>query len=88
LLIYPSLIISSNLIQQFISDSSARKSNNSQSGSTIAQTPDVYYIILDGYGRQDVLQREYGFDNSEFINALQSRAFYVARRTTQSEFRC
>lgn len=40
--------------------------------------PDIYYIILDGYGRQDILQEFYEFDNSEFIIALHERGFYVA----------
>jgi hypothetical protein len=40
--------------------------------------PDIYYIILDGYGRSDVLQNEYGFDNSEFLNSLRTLGFYVA----------
>ena len=41
------------------------------------QLPDVYYIILDGYPRQDVLLQYHGFDNSDFINRLQSIGFYV-----------
>ncbi|MCI0552917.1 MAG: hypothetical protein L0287_18350 [Anaerolineae bacterium] len=40
--------------------------------------PDVYYFILDSYGRQDLLKQAYGYDNSEFINALRERGFYVA----------
>jgi len=40
--------------------------------------PDIYYIILDGYGRSDVLKDEYGFDNSEFLNTLRDLGFYVA----------
>ncbi len=40
--------------------------------------PDVYYIILDAYSRQDVMQSKIGYDNSEFINALRERGFYVA----------
>jgi len=40
--------------------------------------PDVYYIILDSYGRSDLLQQAYGYDNSEFINALTGLGFYVA----------
>lgn len=40
--------------------------------------PDIYYIILDGYGRADVLKTEYEFDNSEFLNTLQGLGFYVA----------
>jgi hypothetical protein len=40
-------------------------------------TPDIYYIILDAYPRADVLAI-YGYDNSEFINALEELGFYVA----------
>jgi len=41
-------------------------------------SPDIYYIILDGYTRQDVLQDVFGFDNGEFIEALRRMGFYVA----------
>ena len=40
--------------------------------------PDVYYFILDSYGRQDLLRRAYGYDNSAFIEGLRERGFYVA----------
>jgi len=40
--------------------------------------PDVYFFLLDSYGRADLLQQAYGFDNSEFINELEKRDFYVA----------
>jgi hypothetical protein len=30
--------------------------------------PDVYFFLLDSYGRADLLQQAYGFDNSEFLN--------------------
>lgn len=46
-----------------------------------AQRPDIYYIILDGYGRNDVLQKYYDFDNSEFLNSLRQRGFYVADKS-------
>ncbi len=42
------------------------------------QFPDIYYIILDGYGRADVLQTIHGYDNSAFIAALEQRGFIVA----------
>ncbi len=42
--------------------------------------PDIYYIILDGYGRKDVLEDVYGYNNSEFLDFLESRGFYVADR--------
>lgn len=40
--------------------------------------PDVYYIILDSYAREDFLRTVYDYDNSEFIQALEERGFYVA----------
>jgi hypothetical protein len=43
-----------------------------------ALPPDIYYIILDGYGRQDVLEQVYGFDNDEFISYLELRGFFIA----------
>ncbi len=41
--------------------------------------PDIYYIILDGYTRQDVLKQAFDYDNSDFIEALTGKGFFVAR---------
>jgi hypothetical protein len=48
------------------------------SDANAVRKPDIYYIILDGYGRQDILRELYGYDNSEFINFLGQHGFYVA----------
>jgi len=40
--------------------------------------PDIYYIILDAYGRADVLAELYGYDNSGLIDFLEEHGFYVA----------
>lgn len=40
--------------------------------------PDIYYIVLDGYARADILYDYYGHDNSEFIESLTARGFYIA----------
>lgn len=45
------------------------------------QLPDVYYIIMDTYGREDVLRDFYQYDNSEFTQFLRSRGFYVAEES-------
>jgi hypothetical protein len=37
----------------------------------------IYFIILDSYGRQDVLQNVLGYDNSVFIANLHDRGFYI-----------
>lgn len=42
------------------------------------QKPDIYYIILDMYTREDTLQQDFNFDNSPFINELERRGFFVA----------
>ena len=40
--------------------------------------PDIYYIILDRYASASTLEEMYDFDNSEFIEYLSERGFYVA----------
>lgn len=40
--------------------------------------PDIYYIVMDRYSRADILERDFGFDNSEFLDALRSRGFEIA----------
>jgi hypothetical protein len=46
--------------------------------------PDIYYLILDGYGRSDILGQYYQLDNSDFTNWLESRGFYVADSATSN----
>jgi hypothetical protein len=48
-----------------------------QQVSTVSK-PDIYYFVLDGYGRSDVLREIYGFDNSDFLKYLRDKGFYVA----------
>jgi hypothetical protein len=46
-----------------------------------AQLPDVYVLILDGYGRADVLHDLYGFDDP-LPDKLRTSGFFVADRAT------
>jgi len=46
--------------------------------------PDIYYIILDRYGGERTLKNLYGFDNSEFLDFLTEKGFYVADRSTMN----
>ncbi|MBD3388993.1 MAG: hypothetical protein GF416_07900 [Candidatus Altiarchaeales archaeon] len=43
--------------------------------------PDIYYIILDGYSRDDVLLESLGHNNSGFSDELRARGFYVADKS-------
>lgn len=48
---------------------------------TVARKPDIYYIILDGYARSDIMQSYYGYDVEGFLGRLEKRGFYVARNS-------
>lgn len=44
-------------------------------------TPNIFHLITDGYARYDTLLRMTDFDNTGFLEALEQRRFYVARRS-------
>jgi hypothetical protein len=50
--------------------------------------PDIYFIILDEYAHLDTMKEWYDYDNTEFINQLEHKGFFVASqsrtRTPQS----
>lgn len=46
--------------------------------------PDIYYIILDEYGRHDVLLKELNYDNSAFLSELRKMGFFVADRSNSN----
>jgi hypothetical protein len=43
--------------------------------------PDIYWIILDAYGRSDYLDFAYGYNNREFLDTLKEQGFYVAEQS-------
>jgi len=49
-----------------------------------ALNPDIYYIVLDAYGREDILRDYYSFDNSAFISYLTSRGFVIPMEATSN----
>jgi hypothetical protein len=42
------------------------------------EKPDIFFIIVDGYGRTDQLERVMGYSNQGFIEDLGKRGFYTA----------
>jgi hypothetical protein len=46
-----------------------------------ADLPDFYHIVLDGYGRRDVLARHFDLDNGSFLEALEREGFAVATQS-------
>jgi hypothetical protein len=49
--------------------------------SAASDSPDIYYLILDEYGREDKLLGLLGFNNSDFISELVDRGFYVPSKS-------
>ncbi|HEX4793750.1 MAG TPA: sulfatase-like hydrolase/transferase [Humisphaera sp.] len=49
-----------------------------------AQPPDIYFILLDAHGRQDVLRDQYQYDGSAFFNHLREKGFFVADKSNSN----
>jgi tetratricopeptide (TPR) repeat protein len=43
--------------------------------------PDIYYIVLDSYAREDIFKDFYNFNNSEFIQFLKEKGFYIGNKS-------
>jgi hypothetical protein len=57
----------------------ARSSSVCETSLTAGEAPpDVYYIILDAYTREDVFDEIYDYDNSEFLEIMRGLGFYIA----------
>ncbi len=62
------------------SELSRTRSRTTENGVAAAtRPPDIFYIVLDGYGRDDVLRDEYGIESDALADQLEGRGFYVAR---------
>ena len=64
-----------NLLKQETTDIPKLAKDKTQS------QPDIYYLILDGYGRKDTLNEIYNFDNGLFIDYLRNHGFFVAENS-------
>jgi len=61
--------------------STERKEANPADLEEAGMLPNIYYIILDGYGRADVLEEIYQHDNTDFLEYLTGKGFFVADRS-------
>ena len=50
---------------------------STQRGHPAGPQPNIYYLILDGFGRPDVLQELYDLDMRPFVKALEARGFAI-----------
>ena len=83
LLVVCSLLVLFNISRILLFDPrfSADRSTTSMAVDPVLQIgkdmPNIYLIILDSYAREDILRDEFGYDNSDFLNELSARGFYV-----------
>lgn len=77
-----STLFHSNSQVQMIKDRMSRFEVSATDTNSVS--PDIYFIVLDGYGRDDILRDLYGFDNSEFVSFLWDSGFYVADRSSSN----
>jgi hypothetical protein len=54
--------------------------------SKLGYNPDIYFIVLDGYGRQDTLKSVYAHDNEPFLKKMESIGFQVARDSSSNYY--
>lgn len=43
--------------------------------------PDIFYIIMDAYAREDTLRKVFNYDNTPFLQDLAERGFYVVHHS-------
>jgi hypothetical protein len=67
------------VIRQSVSALSVSAENSAGTITSDIQLPDIYFFVLDGYGRSDLLKDNFAYDNSKFINFLSDNGFYVAK---------
>jgi hypothetical protein len=77
-LIFPLFSMGQFLVNRSHTASAATEEQSAHLASG-APKPDIYYIILDGYSRDDTLKDFFSYDNSSFLKALEDMGFYVAR---------
>ncbi len=47
-------------------------------------TPDMYYIILDSYARADILKEIFNYENSDLLEYLSKKGFYIIEKATSN----
>ena len=62
-------------------DALIERASASQQAASGAPRPDIYYVILDGFGRPDILKANYNLDVDHFVAELKARGFEVPARS-------
>ena len=84
LVLLPLFTIVSYEVREVRYQASQRSEPDVVQAANAGERPDIYYIILDGHARSDILKDLYDYDNSEFIKYLTDQGFYVASQSTSN----
>ncbi len=79
LFVIPFIQIMSYVIRQSESTPGVNAESTNGTNAVDTQLPDIYFFVLDGYGRSDLIKDSVAYDNSGFINFLSKNKFYVAK---------
>lgn len=64
-------------VRQFVTSVTSDTSGQAPVGARFDLTPDVFFLIMDSYPRNDTLKQFFDHDDSEFLDALRARGFIV-----------
>lgn len=84
IVIYPILLFITNLFQESYATSSLPRTHTEPiptHDSSAGDSADIFYVLLDGYGGEEVLGRYFQFDNEPFYQMLEERGFTVIRKS-------
>ncbi len=83
-ILLPVISIAFYSVSHFLGKYPPVQSSHSLTKQAIMDKPDIYYIILDMYGRSDTIEEEFGYDNSSFLKEIRDQGFYVASCSTSN----
>lgn len=75
IIVFPAVSIARFYLETDYKFVSAERSYSNMSAES--NSPDIIYVILDRYAGEKTLLNEYNFDNTEFLNELEDRGFFV-----------
>ncbi len=79
LIIFPLFQIMAYSVESYLAQSEAEETNALISFPKDQPPPDVYYIVTDGYPRDDFIAHVLDYDTTQFLESLEERGFYIAR---------
>jgi hypothetical protein len=78
------LIIFNFLLSLHSNESVFHSNTNQTHRHNVIWDKNVYIIVADGYPRQDYIKKYLDYDNSNFLDFLRSKGFYIVEKSTSN----